>query len=47
MQTPVGMTFMVIGVLLGFLLLVSAIAALSSLTLFLVRRSRVGRAPPA
>jgi hypothetical protein len=40
MQTPLGRTLLGIGVLLGFLLLVSANAALIGLTLFLVRRSR-------
>jgi hypothetical protein len=40
MHTPLGMTLLGIGVFLGFLLLVSAHAALSALTLFLVRRSR-------
>jgi hypothetical protein len=45
MQTPLGMTLLGIGVLLGFLLLVSANAALIALTLFLVRRSR--RSPPS
>jgi hypothetical protein len=45
MQTPLGMTLLGIGVFLGFLLLVSANAALIALTLFLVRRSR--RSPPS
>jgi hypothetical protein len=43
MQTPLGMTLLGIGVILGFLLLASANAALISLTLFLVRRSRENR----
>jgi hypothetical protein len=43
MQTPLGMTLIGIGVILGFLLLASASAALIGLTLFLVRRSRVSR----
>jgi hypothetical protein len=47
MQTPLGMTLAGIGVFLGFLLLASASAALIALTLFLVRRSRVSRPPPA
>lgn len=40
MRTPLGMTLIGIGVILGFLLLASASAALIGLTLFLVRRSR-------
>jgi hypothetical protein len=43
MHTPLGMTPLGIGVLLGFLLLASASAALIGLTLFLVRRSRESR----
>ena len=43
MQTPLGMTLLGIGVILGLLLLASANAALISLTLFLVRRSRGNR----
>jgi hypothetical protein len=43
MQTPLGMTLLGIGVLLGFLLLVSAHAVLIGLTLFLVRRGRGSR----
>ena len=40
MQTPLGVTLLGIGVLLVFLLLASASAALIGLTFFLVRRSR-------
>jgi hypothetical protein len=40
MQTPLGMTLLGLGVVLGIFLLVSANAALIGLTLFLVRRSR-------
>jgi hypothetical protein len=40
MLTPLGMTLIGIGIILGLLLLVSANAALIGLTLFLVRRSR-------
>jgi hypothetical protein len=40
MHTPLGMTLLGLGVLLVFLLLGSASAALIGLTLFLVRRSR-------
>jgi hypothetical protein len=47
MQEPLGMTLMVVGVLFIFVLLGSASAALIGLTVFLVRRSRVGRSPPA
>jgi hypothetical protein len=43
MHTPLGRTLLGIGVFLGFLLLVSANAALIALTLFLVRRSRGNR----
>jgi hypothetical protein len=43
MQTPLGMTLLGIGVILGLLLLVSANAVLISLALFLVRRSRGNR----
>jgi hypothetical protein len=43
MQTPLGRTLLIIGGGLGFLLLASASAALIALTLFLVRRSRVGQ----
>ena len=43
MLTPLGMTLIGIGIILGLLLLVSANAALIGLTLFLVRRSRESR----
>jgi len=43
MQTPLGMTLLGIGVILGLLLLVSANAALIGLTLFLMRQSRRSR----
>ena len=43
MHTPLGMTLLGIAVVLGFLLLASANAALIGLTLFLVRRSRESR----
>jgi len=43
MHTPLGMTLLGIGVVLGFLLLASANAVLIGLTLFLVRRSRESR----
>jgi hypothetical protein len=46
MQTPLGMTLAVIGASLFLVLIASASAALIGLTLFLVRRSRVGRPPP-
>jgi hypothetical protein len=42
MQTPLGMTLLGIGVILG-LLLASSNAVLIGLTLFLVRRSRGNR----
>jgi hypothetical protein len=47
MQTPLGVTLLVIAAVLSFLLLSSASAALLALTLFLVRRSRAGRPPGA
>jgi hypothetical protein len=43
MQTPLGRTVLIIGAGLVFLLLASMSAALIALTLFLVRRSRVGQ----
>jgi hypothetical protein len=46
MQTPLGMTLLIIGAGLFFLLIASTSAALMGLTLFLVRRSRVGRPSP-
>ena len=47
MHTPLGMVFIVVGVILGYLLLASMSAAFIGLTFFLVRRSRVSRPPPA
>ena len=43
MQTPLGRIVLSIGAGLVFLLLASTSAALIALTLFLVRRSRVGQ----
>jgi hypothetical protein len=43
MQTPLAMTLIGIGLILGLLFLASANAALIGLTLFLVRRSRGNR----
>jgi len=43
MQTPLGKGLLIIGAGLVFLLLASTSAALIALTLFLVRRSRVGQ----
>ena len=43
MQTPLGRILLVIGAGLFFLLIASTSAALLALTLFLVRRSRVGQ----
>jgi hypothetical protein len=45
MHTPLGMTLLGIGVILGLLLLASANAVLISLKLFLVCRSRGGNRP--
>jgi hypothetical protein len=47
MQTPVGKTLLVIAALLIFVLLASMSSALIGLTLFLARRGRIGRSPPA
>jgi hypothetical protein len=47
MHTPLGLTLTVVAFVLGYLLLASASAALIGLTLFLVRRSRLGRSPPS
>jgi len=41
------MILAVVAAILGYLLVASASAALIGLTLFLVRRSRLGRSPPA
>ena len=43
MQTPLGKGLLIIGAGLVFLLLASTSAALIALTLFLMRRSRVGQ----
>jgi len=47
MRTPLGMILAVVAVILGYLLVASASAALIALTFFLMRRSRLGRSPPA
>jgi hypothetical protein len=45
MRTPLGMILAVVGVILGYLLVASASAALIALTFFLVRRGRLSRSP--
>ena len=46
MHSPLGMTLVVVGAVLLFLLAAAATASLIGLTLFLVRRSRTPGPPP-